>query len=463
MEQRFINFFLGYVRIRIMGTSYDRFLNICAFNGIRLWNLLPAENSYEAFVSRKDFWRLKEIVRKSHTRIRVVGRYGFPFFVHRYRARGASLAGAFAAVLLMAWLSAHVWNISIEGNLSQTDDVIFEYLQQEGVSHGMWKNQVDTSLLGDQLRNYFTQFSWVSCELEGTHLTIYVKEGEGITDSKSGEEISGSQSEKEISDSQSAEENSDSQTGAELSGLQKEAGTSGSQEEADPEAEEMQAGQEEVLTGIAASKSGTVISIYVRKGQAAVLAGDSVEEGALLVSGQIPIYNDDGEIIDVREVAADADILLRTETSYFEELFFETEQKSYTGHQKERFSLRICDAVFSLSGRLLAFSLCDVTEKITQIKISDNFYLPVYLHKYTASEYEVLRYMRSEDQVKEILEENLEIFIKELQEKGVQIFENNVKIDLYDQSAIAEGTLITGESAVRRVAESVDEDSVSEE
>ncbi|MCC8044897.1 MAG: hypothetical protein LIP12_05280, partial [Clostridiales bacterium] len=57
------------------------------------------------------------------------------------------------------------------------------------------------------------------------------------------------------------------------------------------------------------------------------------------------------------------------------------------------------------------------------------------------------------------LKTNIEIFIKELQEKGVQIFENNVKIDLYDQSAAASGVLITGESAIRRVAETAGENS----
>ncbi|MCC8047001.1 MAG: sporulation protein YqfD, partial [Clostridiales bacterium] len=377
MEQRFFDFFRGYVRIRIMGTSYDRFLNICAFNEIRLWNLLPAGNSYEAYVSKKDFLRMKEIVKKSHTRIRIVGRYGFPFFLRRYRARGACLAGAFAAILFMGWLSAHIWYISIEGNLSQTDDVIFEYLKQEGISHGMWKNQVDTSLLGEGLRNYFTQFSWVSAELEGTCLTIYVKEG-----------ISGSTGDEGTVFLLSETENSGLQ-GDESAFLQTEAEDSDSLTNSGGE-DQTEAEQQETRTGIAAAKSGTVVSIYVRKGQAAVQAGDLVEEGDLLVSGLIPIYNDDGEQIASQEVIADADIILRTETFYHEELFYETEQKSYTGRQKVHYSLRVFDTVFAWPGRFPCFSLCDVTEKIKQLKISDNFYLPIYLCKYMENEYEKL-------------------------------------------------------------------------
>lgn len=279
MEQRFFNFLHGYVRIRISGEACERFLNLCAYHGIRLWGLFPADDACETYVSRKDFFRLKTFVRKSHTRIRIAGRYGFPFFMHKYRSRWACVCGAFAAAVFMAWLSAHVWNISIEGNLSQTDDVVFEYLESEGVSHGMWKSQIDTQELSDQIRSYFTQFSWVSADLKGTRLMIYVREGNM---------------------SASAEEDV----------------------------------REPAASGIAAAKSGTVVSIFVRKGLAAVSAGDAVEAGEILVSGQIPVYNDEGEILSWQSINADADIILRTETDYYETLSLQTMRKNYTGRQK---------------------------------------------------------------------------------------------------------------------------------
>ena len=40
MEVRFLDFLKGYVRIRITGDSYDRFLNLCAYHDIRLWDLV---------------------------------------------------------------------------------------------------------------------------------------------------------------------------------------------------------------------------------------------------------------------------------------------------------------------------------------------------------------------------------------------------------------------------------------
>ena len=51
-----------------------------------------------------------------------------------------------------------------------------------------------------------------------------------------------------------------------------------------------------------------------------------------------------------------------------------------------------------------------------------------------------------------LLQANLQLFRKNLEEKGVQIFENNVKIEWTEKSAIASGTLVAEESAVKRVA-----------
>ncbi|MCD7745889.1 MAG: sporulation protein YqfD [Lachnospiraceae bacterium] len=418
MEQRFFDLLHGYVRIRITGTSYDRFLNLCAYHGIRLWKLLPANGAYEACISGTDFLKLKAIIRKSHAHIHITKRFGLPFFIHRYRARWACAGGALAALLFMLWLSSHIWDIRIVGNLSQTDDVIFEYLETEGISHGIWKNQVDTQALSDEIRNYFTRFSWVSAELKGTCLTIYVKEG--TADTQINNEL---------------QENMANTDSTQTDNVQTDC----------------------VRTGLAASKAGTVLSVYVRKGVAMVTAGDEVAGGDLLVSGRIPVYGDDGEVVSWQIVSADADIVLRTQTEYYDELEYETIQKNYTGRKKIRYLIRILGIPFSISGLSAGTSdseeLWDVTGELTQLKLSENFYLPVYFYKYSFEEYENLKYWRTEEEAKKILEDNLSLFKKKLQEKGVQIFENNVTIDLHENTVVAQGYLITDESAAIQAVE----------
>lgn len=395
MELRFLHFLKGYVRICIIGNSYDRFLNLCAYHDIVLWNLAPAGEAYEAYVSLSDFRKLRQIVRKSRTSVRITQRCGLPFFLHKYRKRKMYVIGIAAAALFMFWLSSHVWNISIEGNVSQTDDVIFEYLENSGISHGMAKSQVDCTALASQLRNNFPRFSWVTAQLKGTRLVINVKEGTAAADM--------------------------------------------------PETDEKEP------SGIAAAKAGTVLSVYTRKGRSVVWPGDEVKKGDLLISGILPIYDDSKTLHSVQYVCADGDIRLKTQTHYRDELALTAHRKNYTGRSSDHYSIHIGGIPFSLPVRE-TYEQSDILAQTHQIKIFENFYLPIQITKYTIKEYEMIEINYTKEQAQEIMQSNFEHFIKKLKEKGVQIFENDVKIEWNEKSAIASGVLITGENAVCRVA-----------
>ena len=59
-------------------------------------------------------------------------------------------------------------------------------------------------------------------------------------------------------------------------------------------------------------------------------------------------------------------------------------------------------------------------------------------------EYENLEICHTKEEILSILNSNLQYFMKNLEEKGVQIFENNVKIAWTETSAIASGVLTVG-------------------
>lgn len=396
MENRFLNYLRGHVRIRIRGNSYDRFLNLCAFHGIFLWDLRPCGEAYEANVTVKDFKKLKEIVKKSHASVVIIRRQGLPFFIHKYRKRKFYLVSIACAVFFMFWLSAHIWNITVDGNLSQSDDVIFEYLNTQGICHGMLKSKVDCKELAAEIRNYFSDFAWVAAELQGTRLLIHVKEG-----------------------------------------------VLGNETDTD--------GKELTPTSLAAAKSGTVVSILVRSGRPLVEAGDTVEKGDLLVSGLLPIYNDSGELSSRQYVASDADVILETQTSYQDVLSLSAVQKQYTGREKIRWLLRIGDTSFALPGTFRDFQQYDILSQLTQLRLSPNFYLPLYIQKYTVKEYEKQKIVYKKEDAEEILRSNFQYFTKNLEEKGVQIFQNDVKIKWDEKTVTASGNLTTREAAVRTI------------
>ena len=420
MELKILRLLRGYVRIRITGDSCGRFLNLCAFHKIILWDLCPDGESCEANLSKEDFRKLRTIIRKSHVRIRITGRYGLPFFVHRNRKRKVYLAGIAAAALFMVWLSSHIWLITIDGNVSQTDDVLFEYLNGIGITHGMLKKNVDCRALAADIRNYFTDFTWVAAKLEGTQLVISVKEGilkEGTEEAQTGPK---------------------SETGEEE---KKESGESGMQSE--PEEGEP--------ADLAASEAGTVASIYVRRGLPQVEAGAQVEAGDILVSGALPVYDDSGSVRTYQYVSPDADIVIRSTMEYHERIPFAVRRKVYTGETKKGILLRVADIPFGIGSIDSSFEKFDFEREIRQAKLFENFYLPLYAELLTVREYVYRDEIMTKEQAKALAAENFRQFLINLRQKGVQLFENDVKIEWYENFCAVSGTLDVGKEAVRRV------------
>ena len=93
MFEQLIWYLKGYVRIRITGYSPERFLNACRYKNIYIWDLKRVCGSYEMNLTIDGFRRLKEIVRKTGTKVCIIRRSGLPFLLHRYRKRHILLSG----------------------------------------------------------------------------------------------------------------------------------------------------------------------------------------------------------------------------------------------------------------------------------------------------------------------------------------------------------------------------------
>lgn len=452
MEQSILDMLKGYVRIRITGDSYDRFLNLCAFHRIRLWDLQPEDGAYGAYIGRDDFKRLRAIVRKSRVSVAITQRHGLPFFVHRHRKRRIYVVGIAAAFALMLWLSAHIWNIRIEGNLSQTDDVIFEYLDGAGIRHGMRKSGVDCKALANGVRAAFPRFAWVAAELRGTQLVLHVKEGtaqpEETRESHAGAGPgAGSAGGSGVSAGSGADTRPDS--GPADLGVE-------SVPDADPGTDAEQGtdtdSEPDVPSSLVAARAGTVLSIYTRSGRPVVSAGDTVEKGDLLVSGALPILDDGGEVVSWQYTASDADVVIASEQRYYDAVPVAEKQKRYTGRERTSWVFRAGSQPFALPDRFGSLGRYELLSETTQCRLAKNFYLPLYLEKITAREYEYVETERTQEELLEILRSDFRYFKKNLEEKGVQLFENDVRIEWNEKSAIASGTLLVGSQAVRRTA-----------
>lgn len=400
MVKQILQYAKGHVRIRVTGSSYERFLNMCAKHQIILWDLQAAENSYEASLSIKEFKMLKPLARKSGTKIRIIQRYGLPFFLHRHRKRKMLFGGVLSGILLMMLLSGFIWDIHIEGNQTRTDDVIFDFLKEQDITHGIWKSRIDCKALAADIRKAFDNFIWVSVKIQGTRLLIDVKENTDLTLD-----------------------------------------------------EKVDYGPSDLISNV----NGTVREIITRSGTPLVKAGDVIKKGQPLVVGQVAILDDAGEVTDYQYCAADADIFVETKYEYQQSFSMKYIKKEYTGRMKKGGFLTVLGKNFAFAGRTSSYENFDVVRTGHQLCLAENFYLPVTWGEIESREYALTEKTYTKEEAIRKAQDSLQKFLWKIQEKGVQILQNNVKIEAGSKSCTAKGEIVLIERAGERVMRSLGE------
>lgn len=377
----------GYVRISIVGGYPERFFHLCANNKILLWDLEQTKEGYEVNLSLNVFRNHKSLlislIRRTKVRIVIVEKKGLPIFLYRNRYKKIFVLGIFLCCFLVYYLSLYVWQIDLCGNLQNTDDMIYKKLREYQVYHGMKKKDVDCSQIEKDLRAEYDNIIWVSAKLEGTKLTIDVQENTDLT----------------------------------------------------VKTEEYQE------SSIYSNKDAVITSIITRQGTPMVVSGDEVKKGDILVDGGVYITDDGETVVSAYYVAADADIYGETEYEYQDEFLLKNKKFKPTGNSRKSYYLKIFDKSITIGRIPKEYGYFAVTKNISQVKLNSSFYLPFYYGKIQITEQEIMTEKFTENQAKQKAEEKLSKYITNLQQKGVQIRENNVTIEVDEKKCKAFGSL----------------------
>ena len=150
-----IRYCRGYVRISVRGYAPERFMNLCTNRAIVLWELNGHDGFYTMCISLSDFFKIRDIVHKTKTRVAVLEKRGLPFFLYKSWRRKCFLVGILLCALLLFWLSGRIWNIHIDGNVKNSTPQLLEFLDQQGVIHGISKKNVNCSEIAALLRKNY--------------------------------------------------------------------------------------------------------------------------------------------------------------------------------------------------------------------------------------------------------------------------------------------------------------------
>lgn len=171
-----IRFFRGNVDFTASGKFPERFINITAKNGVNIWNPVPAKNAISASMYLSDYKKIRTLAKKSRVKTKITAKHGMPFIVNRYKARTGLFAGAVFGIILCIFLSNFIWSVKISGTEEISNTYLESLLSDNGISVGVWKNNLDVDQIERNIQRKCGDVRWMSINITGSLVTVEVKE-----------------------------------------------------------------------------------------------------------------------------------------------------------------------------------------------------------------------------------------------------------------------------------------------
>lgn len=374
------NYFKGYVIIKIVGFSIERFLNLCLNKNINIYKLEEVNDGVICRISIKDFKQLKIISKKTGCKYKIIFRYGMPFFIFKNRKRKMFFISIIFFVFLLYYFSSFIWTIQVIGNNQIDNNQILAFCEDNGLYLGAFKRKINIKNIQSDLKNNFDNISWANIRIEGTKATISISEN-----------------------------------------IKKENTT-----------------QNNEPCDIIAKETGIITNIVTRTGRPLVKAKDVVQKGDILVSGEL-FLKEGEEIKGTYNTYSDADIKAKVEKQIKVNVPLDYYIKNYTGNKKVTYDFFAFNKRFTLKlFNNIKYQDYTIVTSRKQLKLTENFYLPFIIKKTEYKEYIPKKKTYSIDEAKlyankliteKIIEEidfssdilNKEIFYEQLENELIAI------------------------------------------
>lgn len=312
---RLWNYIRGYVIIIVEGYFLEKFVNICTKRQIYLWDIKKEKNSKMSLkISIKGFKLLRPVVKKTRCSVTIIEKRGLPFVINKYKRRKTFVLGLGVCVILFYVMLSFIWTIEITGNEKVETQLIIDYLDEIGIRPGILKYGVNTGDIANEIIIEINQLSWVHVMIKGTKLKINVAEG----------------------------------------------------------VEAPIIIPKDVPCDVVAAKDGIIESLVVKDGYSLINEGDTVKEGDVLISGSIPILNED----NFRTVHAMGEIIARTWYENKQLVHLSVTEKIRTGNKKDNISLMLFNKTVPFFHKEINYQEHDRQELKKELSIGKNLALP---------------------------------------------------------------------------------------
>lgn len=167
-------FWHGRVLFAARGNQLARFVNEGIRDGVVFYKTQKSERGLRAQVQIKDFAKLRRAARVTHTRVRILSKYGWPFVAARWWRRKFLLAGILIIGIVLISLSQMILSISVSGNTTIPSQQIFDSAEKLGLRTWIWQSKVDLPKVSKSLVEQFPDAAWIGIDHKGTRVEIKV-------------------------------------------------------------------------------------------------------------------------------------------------------------------------------------------------------------------------------------------------------------------------------------------------
>lgn len=344
--QKALNYFRGNIRVEVHCQYPERFVNVCAQNGVEFWDLQRvSRNSVLVTMHIAGYKKLISVSKTGGFTMKPVKKTGVPFFLWHLRKRYALLVGMLVCIIGVWTLSLFIWEIDVTGNETVPSAEILQALEEMGIGIGSFGPTVANEQISNEILQKITELSWITVNVSGSHANVLVRERIQAP---------------EIVD-------------------------------------------EDIPTMIYAQKSGIIYKMNVYEGVRVCQVGDTVLAGDIIVSSIA-----DSLSSGTRLVHAMADVYARTWYEMSVQMPLSMSEKNYTGRTRTKTAIIFAGKrinIYFNSGIL--WSDYDKITVENKIVLPTGNVLPITIVRETYSEYERTDATMDEETAEELLKERL--------------------------------------------------------
>ncbi|MCL6590572.1 MAG: sporulation protein YqfD [Firmicutes bacterium] len=139
---RLISFLTGYVEVIIQGPHLEKMINFTTKSGLYIWDIRRLDpETIQVKMRAHGFLRIREMARRSDSRVRIIRKQGWPFVGRKLLQRKAFILGALGFVAILLYLSTFILFVKIEGFTGRDRERLLSLLEKNGLRPGIPRNE----------------------------------------------------------------------------------------------------------------------------------------------------------------------------------------------------------------------------------------------------------------------------------------------------------------------------------